>query len=94
MSNVQVSHIYVYLGQNSLTKYSRTKIRVSTKYHEHIYILYMYTWAKQKMCIYTHRPHQNAPAPKKANCIWSVIQSYPPITISLVSFQRNVVKET
>ena len=27
-------------------------------------------------------------------CIWSVIQSQSPILISLVSFQRNVAKET
>ena len=27
-------------------------------------------------------------------CIWRVIQSQSPISISLVSFQRNVVKET
>ena len=29
-----------------------------------------------------------------ANCIWSVIQSQSPISILLVSFRRNVAKET
>jgi len=29
-----------------------------------------------------------------ACCIWSVVYSHSPISISLVSFQRNVVKET
>jgi len=29
-----------------------------------------------------------------ANCMWSVIQSNLPISIQLVSFQRNVAKET
>jgi len=32
--------------------------------------------------------------PCTAYCIWSVIQSQSPISISLVFFQRNVVKET
>ena len=29
-----------------------------------------------------------------AYCMWSVIKSQSPISISLVSFQRNVAKET
>ena len=42
----------------------------------------------------TNEIHVSLSKTYTAYCIWCVIQSQSPISISLVSFQRNVVKET